>query len=143
MLPLSPGLRMFFVGPVSVAGRSELLFFPKGFMMTRILLGVAALSLVGANIRTDKIPLPKGLQPMQVVAQMDEEGQLLIRQTTTAYVPETRQRTVQKDGRNVTETFTTYVAVYRTVEYRVKGKGFRVFGLDGKAVHRKTLARLL
>src|SRR5262249_34837110 len=44
---------------------------------------------------------------------------------------------------NVTETFTTYVAVYRTVEYRVKGKGFRVFGLDGKAVHRKTLARLL
>ena len=111
--------------------------------MTRILLGVAALSLVGANIRTDKISLPKGPQPMQVAAQIDKEGNLLIRQTTTAYVPETRQRIVQKDGRNVTETFTTYVAVYRTVEYRVKSKGFQVRGLDGKAVDRNTLARRL
>src|SRR5262249_10161916 len=89
-------------------------------------------SLVGANIRTDKISLPKGPQPMQVVALMDKEGNLLIRQTTTAYVPETRQRIVQKDGRNVTETFTTYVAVYRTVEYRVKGRVSRVFAPDGR-----------
>jgi hypothetical protein len=65
-------------------------------------------------------------------------------QTTAVSVPVTRQRVVQKDGRKLVETFTTYMIEQRQEEYRVKwDKTVRMYDTDGKPVDPKAVAKRL
>jgi hypothetical protein len=109
-----------------------------------IILGLTALSLVAASIRTDEqTALPKGPQPQQVLAWL--EGQdLLIQKTETRFVPETRQRAVKtNDGRIVTVTETVTVPVQTTYRQKWKAQNVRVYRADGKEVNLKANRKLL
>jgi hypothetical protein len=113
--------------------------------MARLLLGAAAWLMVAASVRpeNDKIQLPKGPQPLQVVAQMDREGNIMIRQTVPEYRTETRERVVNKDGRPVKEMYTVTTMVHVPIVRKVAAKAIPVYTADGKKVDPKALPKLL
>jgi hypothetical protein len=113
--------------------------------MTRILLGAAALVLVAANVREDekKLSLPQGPQPLQVVARMDRDGNVLVRQIVPVYRQEVREKVEQKDGRAVKVAYTVTVMTQTEVQHKLAGHSVQAFGTDGKKIERKALERLL
>jgi hypothetical protein len=116
--------------------------------MTRILFGLTALTLMGANIREADSPrLPTGQQPLQVLAHMDRDGNVVIRQTVPQYREEVRQRTrfVKENGRRVpvTETYKVTVVIQVPVTRKLPARSVHVYGTDGKKMDASALPKLL
>jgi hypothetical protein len=113
-------------------------------LMSRWLLGAAACLMVAANVREDeKVHLPTSPQPLQVVAQLDKDGNILIHQTLPELRTETLERLVNKDGRQVKETYTVTKIVHVPVIHKLAAKTVQVYRADGKMVDPKALPKLL
>jgi hypothetical protein len=114
--------------------------------MKRILLSTAALVLVAANVRKEeeKLALPQGPQPLQVVAHMDRDGNVLIRQMVPVYRQEVRRKKVdQKDGGTAEVQYTVTVMTQQEVQRKLVGHSVQAYNTDGKKIERKALAGLL
>lgn len=92
----------------------------------------------------DKPPAPSGPPPQIVVARGGEKDRgVLVTFSMPQFRSIQRAVTVEKDGKKVELTVTAYECDFRDVEVMADGKEVKAFGVDGKAIEPKELAKRL
>src|SRR5262249_7540932 len=87
----------------------------------------------------DKLRLPSTAPPVQVIAQLDQEGRVVLRVPVPEY--QLKEPKVQKEGKE--QTVLSYAPVVHEEVYRLSGEDVKVLGTDGKPTERQALPELL
>src|SRR3954447_12075064 len=104
--------------------------------MNAALLAVA-LAAVAAPAPAEEVKLPQGMQPAQVVAQVNKDGRIEVTEMLMEYREEKRTRTAVVDGKPVPMEYTVSVVTSRPRKRLLPEKGVKVYTATGKEVAAK------
>jgi hypothetical protein len=114
------------------------------FLTSIAALVLAAGAAAGDDTDAGESPkLPKGPQPKQVLARLDGDGNLVVREQVTEYRTETRVVEQVVCGVKVNRAVTVTVPVTTAVQRKYSAKAFEVYDASGKKVAGKKLSEAL
>ena len=105
--------------------------------MTSTLFAAVLASAVAAPAPDEAVKLPTGPAPATVLMSVTKDGEFEITQASQVPTLEERTRTVNVDGRPVTEKYVVTVFKMVQVTRRIKGEGVKVYTAAGKEVDAK------
>jgi hypothetical protein len=113
--------------------------------MMRAVLGAALwASAASSLLALDEPRLPTSPQPLQVLAHIDDGGNVIIRHLVPEWRQETRERTVPTpNGEERKVQYTVTVPVFRQVEMRFEGKKVQFYNTDGEKIDAEKAAEQL
>jgi hypothetical protein len=91
----------------------------------------------------EEVKLPQGVQPVQIIAQMNKDGRIEVTELVTEYREEKRTKTTKVDGKEVPVEYVVKIALYVPRQRLLPEKGVKVHTAAGKEVEAKDLAEKL
>ena len=111
--------------------------------MNPALLAVVLAAVAAPAPADEEVKLPQGVQPVQIIAQMNKDGRIEVTELVTEYREEKRTKTAKVDGKEVQIEYVVKTVLYVPRLRLLPEKGVKVHTAAGKEVEAKDLAEKL